>query len=74
MDRAMEVKLTLAGAQIPTGDQQRPFYFGVYAMAGFQLHLPLSLSLFAEVRPIYFVNQEPMIQGIETAAGLFYWY
>lgn len=73
LSKAIGATVKIGGVDVPTGDESLPMYMGLQGILGFQFKLSRKLSMFIEVRPIAYPNQDPMVMGTEAAAALIFW-
>lgn len=71
--RALSATVSISGSSVPTSDEDLPTYMGVMGIAGVQFKMGASLSAFAELRPLFYVNQSPMVMGAELVVNALYW-
>jgi hypothetical protein len=73
VSKALSATVAIAGSSVPTSDQDLPTYMGVQGILGVQFKMGSSLSWFAELRPLVYVNQSPMVMGGELVLNALYW-
>jgi hypothetical protein len=73
ISKAMTATVSIGGVDIPTTDEDLPTYFGAMAFGGLQFSFGRKFTLFIEARPLVYVNQDPMVMGLEGAAQLLFW-
>lgn len=71
--RALSIKITFDGSELPTSSADLPFYFGGHALFGGQWALTSHLDLVAEGRVGGYGNAAPMILQYEAGVSLMWW-